>query len=65
MNQGFGSDGLRLSDGRAVRPGSSKVVWLLCLHVPPGHFHVLVQARDERSPEMTFRSDSTCNCELK
>lgn len=59
MNQGFGSDELRLCNGRAVRLGSSKIVWLLCLHVPTGKFHVLVQAKDERSPKVTFRSDAT------
>lgn len=65
MHQGFGSDELRLSEGRAIRLSSSKIVWLLCFHVPTGKFHTFVQTKAERSPKVTSRNDAACIHALK
>lgn len=43
MNQGFGSDELRLSNGRTVRLSSSKIVWLLCLYLQASFIYLRKQ----------------------
>lgn len=60
--QGFRSNEVRLSNGRAVRLGSNRIVWLLYLQ---GSYIILMQAKDERIPKVTFTSDAKSNHAVK